>query len=165
MFSHLFVSRKQSKATNLGVAAEIKLGWKKIVIPACGAPFSLRSIRNAAKLAAKSPDCDVRLLYIMEVPRAFALQAPMPGEDSQAQTVLADGLEEARRWGLDAITEVLRSREAVDGLLKYIEQQEVDLIVIGARPDEVRGISEEMTKELFRRATCEVIIDYIAEEQ
>ncbi|HEY3328986.1 MAG TPA: universal stress protein [Capsulimonadaceae bacterium] len=165
MLSRLFGSKSTPAPEDDTPVQELVAPWRRIVIPASSAPFSLRSIDSAAKLAAKSPGCDVRLLYVLEVPRAYALHAPMPGEDSQAQTVLADGLEEARRWGLDAVTDVLRVRDAIEGLLKYIEQQNVDLLVLGARPDEVRGISKEMVGELFRRASCEVVVDYIAEEQ
>ncbi len=165
MLSRLFGSWKERNPAYTTATEGLIPSWHKIIIPASGAPFSLRSVQNAARFAAKCPGCEVRLLYVIEVPRAFALQAPMPGEDSQAQTVLADGLEEARRCNLDATTEVLRVREVVDGLLKYIDQQEGDLVILGVRPDEVRGLPSDIATQIFRRSPCEVIVDYIADEQ
>lgn len=144
---------------------ELITPWRRIVLPAFGAPFSLRSIQNAAMMAAHSPDCDVRLIYILEIPRSFALHSTMPDEEGHAQTVLADGVEEARRWRLDATTEVLRVRHPVEGLAAYVDQNDIDLIILGARPDEVRGLPRELMEELFERAPCEIILDYIANEQ
>jgi nucleotide-binding universal stress UspA family protein len=76
--------------------------------------------------------------------------------------VLASGVEEARRWRLDVTTEVLRVREPVEGLAKYVEQQGVDLLILGARPDEARGLSHDLAAEIFRRSACETVLDYIA---
>jgi len=140
-------------------------GWRRIVLPASEAPFSMRSIHTATRIASSSPGCEVTLVYILEIPRSYSLYANMPDEEAHAQIVLANGVEEARRLGLDPATEVLRVRESIEGLTKYVEQQSVDLLILGSRPDEVRGLSHEFAAEIFRRSTCEVILDYIANEQ
>ena len=166
MLSKLFGSRRE---TNAPVPERKSSGlvpnWRKIAIPATGAPFSARAIENTARLAAHCPGCIVELIYVIEVPRAFALQSPLPDEDVQAQTVLENGLQEARHWNLDVTTEVLRVREITEGLAKHVEQQGIDLLMLGARPDEVRGLPRELIRDIVDKMTCEVIVDFISDEQ
>jgi hypothetical protein len=89
----------------------------------------------------------------------------MPTEESQAQTVLGDGIEAARRWELSATTETLKVREPIEGLIKFVKQQDIDLLILGIRPDEMRGLSKALTHELCLKSPCQVIVDYIADEQ
>ena len=78
--------------------------------------------------------------------------------------MLAAGLEAARSWGVPATTEVLRGREAIETLLKFTVEKAADLLVLGARPDELRGLTRATTREIVVRAECPVIVDYIAAE-
>jgi nucleotide-binding universal stress UspA family protein len=164
VLSKLFNNNTSSTSKSHANVSEYASGWRHIVVPAFGAPFSLRSIRVTAKIAAHCPDCEVHLLYLVEVPRSFALNAPMPEEEALAQTVLADGLKEARRWMLQASTETLHVREPIEGLAKYVERAQVDLLVLGVRPDETRGLNRRLARKINERRPCQVIIDYIAGE-
>jgi len=138
--------------------------WRKVVVPAIGQPYSMRSIEVACRLAADSPDSEVNLVYVIDVPRALALHASLPADESHAQNVLAAGLEATRSWGVHATTEVLRGREAIETLLKFAVEKEIDLLVLGGRPDELRGLTRATTREIVQRAECPVIVDYIAAE-
>lgn len=133
-------------------------------MPAVGAPYSIRSIEVACRILDQAADSELRLVYMVDVPRALGLQAALPAEESMAQDILAAGQEAARAWGVSATSEVLRGRESIDTLLKYVAKEDVQVIVLGARPDELRGLPRDMTREIVQRAECPVILDYISAE-
>ena len=165
MLSKFFGQRRPASSVGEPIrGAALLPKWRKVVVPATGAPFSVRSIRTACRLVDAAEGGEVRLVYVMEVPRALAIQASLPGEDAQAQNVLADGLDHARLYGAPASTEVLRGREAAETLLRYVSQQGIDMMVLGARPDEVRGLPSTLTAELFERLSCPIVLDYISAE-
>jgi nucleotide-binding universal stress UspA family protein len=166
MLSKLFGSRRDTAAPIAERKADgLVPNWRRIALPATGAPFSIRAIENTARLAAHCPGCIVELIYVIEVPRAYALQSPLPDEDVQAQTVLENGLQEARRFNLDVSTEVLRVRDITDGLAKHVVQQGIDLMMLGCRPDEVRGLPRELIRDIVDKMPCEVIVDFISLER
>jgi len=163
MLDNLFSSK--SRGGDKNVPSNYALHWRKIVIPALGAPYSLRAVHSAAHIASACCNVDVRLIYIMEVPRAYSLRSPMPAEEAQAQTVLADALEEARRGLMVPTCDVLRVRDPIEGLIKYVEQLDDCLLVLGGRPDQLRGLPHEFCHKVVERAQCEVMYNYIASEQ
>ncbi len=138
--------------------------FRKIVVPATGAPFSQRALRTACRMAYGHSDVQIMLVYVMEVPRAFSLAASMPGEEALADNVLDSGAHLVREYGCTASTDVQRGREIADTLLKFVAQNDANLLVLGARPDTVRGVPINLARELYDRAPCPVILDYIAGE-
>ena len=163
MYSKKFIQTSLMRKANVPGGCLLPQ-WRKIVVPAIGAPYSLRSIELASRILSDSPESELHLVYVIDVPRALALHAALPTEESLAQNVLANGLEAARSWGAPATTEVLRGREATETLLKYTLQSEADMIVLGARPDELRGLPSDVARDRVERAECPVIVDYIAAE-
>lgn len=142
-------------------AAQFLPKWRKVAVPAIGAPYSERGIRAACRLAKGDDEVDIRLIYVMEVPRALAMATPLPGEEALAEQFLSEGREQAMQRGVAVGTDVIRGREAVETLLRYLKQNEYDLVVLGSRADEVRGLPLSITREIFRRAPCPVLIDHI----
>src|SRR5665213_1506318 len=63
--------------------------WRTILVPAYERPYSKRCIAVASRLA-KGSGGTVMLSYLMEVPRAFPLDADQPEEELIADRVLAD---------------------------------------------------------------------------
>jgi nucleotide-binding universal stress UspA family protein len=135
--------------------------WKRIMLPAISAPYSLRSVHAACRLAQECTSAEVRLVYVIEVPRSVALQAAMPVEDGMAEDALGAAVEVAALFGIHAHTEVIRVRDATEGIVKYVTQQSVDLLVLGARADNLRGLPLDQCRGLYQRVTCEVILNYI----
>jgi nucleotide-binding universal stress UspA family protein len=133
-------------------------------VPAIGRPYSVRSIELACRLA-KTSNATVHLAYVMEVPRSMVIDASIPDVEALAASVLKDGEEVTRPYKVPVISSIYRTRNAEDGVLKLTREAECDLLVLGARPDEARGLPRDMTKHLFRAARCEVVLDYIAGEQ
>jgi len=138
--------------------------WKRVLVPAIGRPYSVRSVELACRLA-RSSSASLHLAYVLEVPRSMVIDASIPDAEALAASVLQDGEEIARQYKVPVISTVYRTRNAEDGVLKLVKEAECDLLVLGARPDEARGLARDMTRSLFQSATCEVVLDYIAGEQ
>lgn len=138
--------------------------WRRVLVPAIARPYSARSLEVACRLA-KSSGATVHLAYVMEIPRSMVLNAQMPEVEELAASVLQRGEEIVRQYRVPVISSIYRTRSADDGILKLVHEAECDLLVLGARPDETRGLPRELTQQLFRAATCEVVLDYIAGEQ
>lgn len=138
--------------------------WKRVLVPAVDMPYSMRSLEVAYRLA-QGTGGTVSLAFILEVPRSLPLDAALPEAEVVASSALEDGREAARPFRVTVEPFVHRTRNAADGILKLVTQENIDLLVLGGRPDGLRGLSSDLTKELFRRATCEVVLDYIADEK
>src|SRR5579872_3621734 len=132
-------------------------GWRKIAVPAFGAPYSERAIQAACRVVDGIESAEVRLVYVLEVPRALAMATPLPGEEAFAEQFLSQGREQAAGFDAFVTTDVIRGREAVDTLLRYLKQNEIDLVVLGSRADEIRGLPLSMTREILHRAPCAVL--------
>ncbi len=138
--------------------------WKRILVPAVDVAYSMRSLQVAFRLAQET-GATVLLAFVMEVPRALPLEASLPDSETVAARALADAQEAARPQRVPVEPFVHRTRSARDGILKLIGQENVDLLVLGARPDGLRGLPGDLTRELYERAPCEVVLDYIAGEK
>lgn len=147
-----------------GNTAPTERQWKNVLVPAVDAPYSMRSLEVAYRLAQGTGGA-VKLAFVVEVPRALPLDAVLPNSESVASSALDAAREAARPYRVTVEPFVHRTRNARDGILKLITQENVDLMVLGGRPDGLRGLPSDLTRELFRRAPCEVVLDYIADEK
>lgn len=149
--------------TQHGVLSE-QSHWEKVLVPAVGRPYSMRGLEVACRLA-RTSNATVNLVYIIEVPRSLVINASLPDAESLAAIALRDAEEAARQYKVRVLGSVHRTRNAKEGLLKMIYDEGYDLLVLGARPDEIRGLPKELTSALYEAAPCEVVLDYIAGEQ
>lgn len=135
--------------------------WHTILVPAFERPYSKRCLAVASRLARGSGGT-VMLSYLMEVPRAFPLDADQPEEELIADKILADAEAVVRSFHVPVHATVTRTRTVREGILKLIHNETIDLLVLGRRYDDARGISRELATELFEEAPCEVIVDFVA---
>jgi len=163
MFSNL-LKRKDAPSDNDTASSALLTRWKKILLPTVEAPFSMRSVHTACQLCREARGAELRLLYVVEVPRSVALQASMPVDDGMAEDALGAAVAAAASFGVTAHTEVLHVREATDGIAKFVTQQGVDLIVLGVREDGLRGLPLQTSRDLYQKVSCEVILNYIGAE-
>lgn len=138
--------------------------WKRLLVPALDMPFSMRSLEVAFRLA-QGAEASIKLAFVVEVPRALPISAPLPDSESVAATALEDANKAAQQFRVTVEPFVHRTRNAREGILKLIAQENIDLLILGARPDGLRGLPKDLTRELFARAPCEVVLDYIADEK
>ncbi|MDQ2800770.1 MAG: universal stress protein [Armatimonadota bacterium] len=138
--------------------------WQSLLIPAVDQPYSNRALEVAYRLA-QGTNARVQLAYLIEVPRILPLDAALP----EAEAVAANALHIAERaaipYKVNVHSVIHRTRKAHDRILSLIPEENVDLLVLGARPDRTRGLPGDMARELFLAAPCEVIVDYIANEK
>jgi nucleotide-binding universal stress UspA family protein len=163
MFSSKFTHRTKSPVVDEEKCHQLLPHFRRIVIPSFGAPYSQRSLLTACRMVGEE-DAEIKLVYFIEVPRAYSLAASMPGEEAMANSVLDDGLRSINLLGCSATSEVQRGRDLTETLLRYVVQHDADLVVLGARSDSLRGIPLPLTRELYDRCPCPVILDYIAGE-
>ena len=107
-------------------------------------------------------DSEVWLVYCIEVPRAFAMAAMLPGEEAMADDVLATGAVTVENYGCKVTTEIQRGLDFSETLIKYAAQHSADLIVLGARSDGLRGLPLHVAREVYDRMTVPVILDFFA---
>jgi nucleotide-binding universal stress UspA family protein len=121
-------------------------------------------VEIACRLA-KSSGATLYLVYVLEVPRTYGLDAALPEEEQMAGDALEAAAAIAAPYKITSVTRMHRVRVAKDGILAFVAEQDIDLLALGARPDESRGLPRELARELFLTARCEVVVDYIAGEQ
>lgn len=156
---------KGRTAAPLGPEADAAPGhWRSMLVPAVDQPFSTRCLEVAFRLAQRS-SIRVQLAYFIEVPRILSLSADMPDAEEVAASSLNVAERTAIPYKVQVESVIHRTRSAQDRILSLIPEENIDLLVLGARPDRLRGLPREMARELFLAAPCEVIVDYIANER
>ncbi len=145
-------------------AAEAQRQWKKILVPAVGRPYSNRCLEVAYRLA-QDAGATVQLAYVLEVPRALALEAALPESEMSAGEALRVAQQVAIPFKVTVEPYVHRTRSAREGILRLVGQEKIDLLVLGGRPDGNRGLSSDLARDLFQCCPCETVVDYIAGEK
>ena len=138
--------------------------WRSLLVPAVDQPFSHRCLEVAYRLA-QGTNAKVNLAFFIEVPRALPLDAAMPDAEEVAATALNVAERSAHPYKVQVESVIHRTRKAHDRILSLIPEEKIDLLVLGARPDRLRGLPGDMARELFLAAPCEVVVDYIANEK
>lgn len=115
----------------------------------------------AAALARPARD-EVRLVYFLEVARHLPLNSPLPDAEREAQTLLERAQQYARPYNVVMKTQLMRVREAGDGILATIKSESVDRVVIAAASQKEGAESynafDALVDLLLHRAPCEVVI-------
>lgn len=138
--------------------------WNCLLIPAVDQPYSNRCLEVAFRLA-QGTDAEVQLAFLIEVPRSLPLDAALPDIEEVAANALNIAERAAIPYKVKVTSAIHRTRKAHDRILSLIPEEKIDLLVLGARPDRLRGLPGEMARELFLAAPCEVVVDYIANEK
>ena len=145
-------------------AAPAARKWQRMLVPAVDRPYSMRCLEVAYRLA-QDTGATVQLAYVLEVPRSVALEAMLPESEIMASEALRIAQQAAIPFKVTVEPFVHRTRSAPDGILRLIAQEKIDLLILGGRPDGNRGLPSELARDLFQRAPCEVVVDYIAGEK
>jgi nucleotide-binding universal stress UspA family protein/anti-anti-sigma regulatory factor len=98
-----------------------------VLVPLTGAwP---EAVRFAAVEAAAGRTA-VDMLYVLQVPRTMALDAPFPDREREAQESLANAEQTARRHGLTVRRHIVRSRSLFEGIAKFASDTKPRLAVL-----------------------------------
>lgn len=133
---------------------------KRIVVPTVGLPYAERAVELACRLG-QEQNAEVLLVHVLEVPRTLPLGVPLPEAEAEAVRILERAESIVTLHGLKSQKIVHRARIAGEEIARIAGEQDVDMIVLGARAKV--GLREEMlgrTSDLvLRHAPCEVIVD------
>lgn len=135
-----------------------------ILVPILEHYYSERAVELACRLG-EMQKAKILLGYVLEVPRTLSLDVPLPTAEEQAKRALEEAKAIVRMHGLEAQAEIIRAREAGEGIARLARDRGVDLIVMGISPGErlTEGSAARIAEALFRHCPCEVIIDRLAE--
>ncbi len=137
---------------------------RTIFVPILEEYYSERAVELASRLG-QVQKAKILLGYIVEVPRTLGLGVPLPKVEEAGRRALEQARQIVDMHNLEAQTEIIRTREAGEGISRVARDHDVDLIVLGISPDTgfVEGSTARVAESLFRHAPCEVIIDRLAE--
>ena len=137
---------------------------RTILVPILEHYYSERAVELASRLG-ETQKAVILLGYVIEVPRTLSLGVPLPGAEEPANAALGEAKTIVRMHGLEAQAEIIRAREAGEGIARVARDRGVDLIVMGISPGErlTEGSAARTAEALFRHAPCEVILDRLAE--
>jgi nucleotide-binding universal stress UspA family protein len=135
-----------------------------ILVPILEHYYSERAVELASRLG-EMQKARILLGYVVEVPRTLSLGVPLPAAEEQANQALEQAKTIVKMHALEAHVEIIRAREAGEGIARVARDRGVDLIVLGISPDAglTEGSAARCAEGLFRHAPCEVIIDRLAE--
>ena len=133
---------------------------RRILVPVVEAVASERAVELACRLG-EAQKAEIIVLHVVEVPLTLPLGAPMEQEERRGQAALDTACAIVSRHGLRCIHMIIPDRHAADGILRVAGDQGADVIVLGLgekrriMPDQIGRTS----REVLRRAHCEVVID------
>lgn len=151
-----------------GAAALPAKQYQRVLLPALPETgYSEEVVSLACRLASGVGGHDaaaaVVLTYVIQVPRALAPNAEMPEEEAAAQRTLSEAATFVKRCGLQPVTRIRKARGVVEEMLRAIAEEKADLLVLMVTPASAANRSEllpaaaSLTRELARRAPCEVV--------
>ena len=136
-------------------------GVRRLLVPLEWGVTSSRAVELACRLG-REQHADVYLVYLLEIPRTRALNAPLhEGEAERARQALRHAEEIVKLHRLRAVAVIERVRDASEGILRLARELQPDLMVVGVPPlySSVRGLFGVLSLEtILRRAPCEVIV-------
>ena len=136
---------------------------RTILVPILDLFYSERAVELACRLG-RTQNATIVLAYIVEVPRLLTLDASLPNEiGERVQKALGDARRIVERHGLKAITDIVRAREADEGIRRAARTYQADLIVLGVQfaENRVPSLFTRTAESLLRRPPCELIIDTV----
>ena len=119
-------------------------------------------LRRAVELAVvvgRSRGLAVGMLGLITVPRELPVGSPMPAQESELQSLLAESTAMAVAHGAHCAVHISRVRDSGEGLLSALSDRKASVVVLalGERHAE-QDLLSEVANELLRKAPCEVLI-------
>lgn len=127
---------------------------------------TLVHVEHTAELAChlcEESDTELVLAYVIVVPLALPLDAPLPDQELAAQDAIESGMRVALQRGCQVQARIFRHRHAAEAVLELVRAEKIDKIVLGVRvnldvPHDYDA-AERAEAEILRHAKCEVIVD------
>lgn len=138
--------------------------YQRILVPVHGDPQDVRAIDIAASLINHDEDAELTLVYVVEVPQEFALDADLPEVVDRGEAVLSQAAQYAERheggqWR-NISTELLQARSAASAIVDEALDRDVDAIVLASCNRRRLGVVSqgETVPYVLNNAPCDVIL-------
>lgn len=163
-----FIYRRKHKIAPTGTLEikKIKIpgyqakSYKKILVPTRGGKET-QTVQMACEIA-KVHKGEVTAINIIEVPFSVSIDSPLHYRTVVAESVLKRAEAIGREFNVTMGLRVIKSRSISQAILELIEQEEYDLLVLGAvitPSGSTKGFGA-VTDDILRDSTCPVLVCY-----
>lgn len=142
--------------------------FRSVVVPVNGGATDFRVIDLAFGIASAGNGTDLALVYVLEVPQQHALDADLPNEIRQGETVISRAEEYARSrghgvWGALTAT-LLQARFAAAAIVDEAIERNADAIILATRNERRLGLltQGETVPYVLDNAPCDVLVLRVA---
>ena len=159
--SQLPVSESIAEArASLNLLSEVETKRKELVEPVLVSLSGDHADQDGLTLAAaiaRSRNAGIVAVYLIEVPRALALTAPMPDEEAAARQALTRVTEHCKQFGVEARCLPKRVRDRLQGLESVAREVDAQLIFVVLSSQEVGSDLGAALDSLLNATRREVI--------
>lgn len=103
---------------------------KTVLVPLVGSSLDESALKVAGEVARESSG-RVHVLYIIEVPRAVPLDAPMTEQVRNGERILRDVEDHWPHKKTSVVTELLQARQAGPAIVTEVVERGADLVIMG----------------------------------
>jgi nucleotide-binding universal stress UspA family protein len=137
--------------------------YRRVLVPVHGGPLDECAIDLAASVSEKKAGTDLTLVYVVEVPQRLPLDADLPREIENGESVLRDAVQLANSMNgtkfRKVSTELLQARSAASAIVDEAIERGADAIVLAAANRRRRGAltQGETVAYVLDNAPCHVL--------
>ena len=103
---------------------------KRVLVPIKGQRVDQDTLRFASNLV-RHEHGSICLLYVVEVPREYPVDAELPAEASKCENILQSAEEFLKSNKVKVETEMLQARDAGPAIVQEAQERGVDAVVLG----------------------------------
>jgi nucleotide-binding universal stress UspA family protein len=103
---------------------------KRVLVPIKGQRVDQDTLRFASSLV-RHEHGSICLLYVVEVPREYPVDAELPAEASKCENILQSAEEFLKSQKVKVDTEMLQARDAGPAIVREAQERGVDAVVLG----------------------------------
>lgn len=139
-----------------GVSATHEKAGTNVVVPVSGAWD--HALEHACKLV-KDENAGIGVVSTIVVPRAEPIDAPAPDAEVAAAGAAREAGRIAQRYGVRIKHSVERVRDPILGLMKLLESDRVDMVVVGVRRETTGDyhVAHSIATTLLNDLPCEIV--------
>lgn len=103
---------------------------KRLLLPIKGQRVDHDTLRFASNLV-RHDHGSICLLYVVEVPREYPVDAELPAEASKCENILRNAEDFLKSQKVKVETEMLQARDAGPAIVREAQERAVDAVVLG----------------------------------
>lgn len=137
--------------------------YRRVLIPVHGGPSDLPTIKLATALIGRSGHAELTLVYVVEVPQQFPLDADLPDAIERGESVLERCDAYARKHGADIwrpiASTLLQARFGPAAIVDEAIERDADAIILGVTNEERYGETTQgdALPYVLNNAPCDVV--------